>query len=168
MAAGLAVAFHYFARSRPSSALRVGAELPEFDLPTLGHDGRLRTADLRRRPAAVGILDTRWPAFLDAVEGLERLNRALRRRGLAVAGVFVDDDPAAAREFARTQPATFTTAHDPGAQAIAPGQGPPAAPELLIVVDGRVVVRSTDVAAWRTPAFRATFEPYLEPEKPGL
>jgi hypothetical protein len=168
VAGGIGLAFQYVARSRPASVLRAGAPLPDVDLPTLGHEGRLRTADLRRHPAVVGLLDTRFPDFLDAVEGLERLNRALRARGLLVAGVFVDEDPQAALVFALSQPATFTTAHDPRAAALAPGQGPPAAPELLVVVDGRIVARSTDVAAWRTPAFRATIEPYLEPQKPGL
>jgi hypothetical protein len=166
VAGGLAVAFHYTARARPASALRVGSTLPEFDLPTLGHEGRVRTADVRRHPTVLGILDTRWPNFYDAVEGLERVNRALRGRGLLVVGVFVDEDPAAAREFARTQPATFTTAHDPRAAALAPRDGPPAAAELLVVVGGRIVVRSTEVAAWRTPAFRASLEPFVEPEKP--
>jgi hypothetical protein len=167
VAAALGVAFHYAARSRPSSPLRQGAELPSFDLPALGHEGRVRAEDLRRHPAVVGLLDTRWPAFLDAIEGLERLSRALRFRGLVVVGVFVEEDAAAAREFIRTQPVTFTTAHDPGARALLAGQGPPAAPELVVVVGGRIVSRSTDVGAWRHPPFRATVEPYVEPPKPG-
>jgi hypothetical protein len=168
VAIAAAVAFLYFTAARPASPLPMGAAIPPFDLPALGHEGRVRDTDLRGHPVALGFLDTRWPDFLDAVEGLERLNRALRRRGLVVMGVFVEEDPEAAREFVRTQPVTFTTVHDPGARAIAGAARPPSAPEIVVLVGGRAVSRSTDVAAWRQAPFRSTFDPYLEPEKPGL
>lgn len=169
LALALAVSFYFFGRSRPASPLNTGVPVPDFDIPAIGFDGRVRLADLKGHPVVLGVLDTRWPVFLDAVEGLERLNRALRRRGLAVVGVFIDPDVQAARDFVASQPVTFTPAHDPGGQALRPGFGQPRAPELVVIdASGKVVARSTDVAAWRTPAFRKTIEPFVEPEKPGL
>ena len=170
IAVGAAVAFHYFGTSRPASPLKVGGPAPAFDLPAIGFDGRVRLADLKGKPTVVGILDTRWPRFLDAVEGLERLNRALRHRGLAVVGVFVDPEVERPASFvARYPELTFTPALDPGGKGTAAGYGRPAAPEIVVIdVRGTVVARSTDVAAWRTAAFRRTVEPFVEPEKPGL
>ena len=168
IAIAMAVAFHFFGRSRPASPLAAGDVVPDYDLAAIGFEGRVRRADLKGHPAVLGVLDTRWPAFLDAVEGLERLNRALRRRGLSVVGVFIDPDVQAARNFVASQPVTFTPAHDPGGQALRPGFGEPRAPELVIIdASGKVVSRSTDVAAWRKPEFRKTIEPFVDPEKPG-
>ena len=39
---------------------------------------------------------------------------------------------------------------------------------MVIDAAGKVVARSTDVAAWRKAAFRKTIEPFVEPEKPGM
>ena len=168
IAIALALSFYFFGRSRPASPLEEGGLAPGFDLPAIGYDGRVRLADLKGHPVVLGVLDTRWPAFLDGVEGLERLNRALRHRGLAVVGVFIDPDAQAAREFVAAEPVTFTPAHDPGGHALGPAFGRPQAPELVVLdASGKVVVRSTDVAAWRKPAFRKTVEPFVEPEKPG-
>jgi peroxiredoxin len=169
IAIALAVAFHFFGRWRPASPLAAGDPMPDFDLAAIGFEGRVRRADLKGHPVVLGVLDTRWPEFLDAVEGLERLNRALRRRGLIVVGVFIDPDVQAARDFVASQPVTFTPAHDPDGQALRPGFGQPRASELVVIdVSGKVVARSTDVAAWRKPAFRQTIEPFVEPEKPGM
>lgn len=162
------MAFSSFDRSRPRSPLPAGGPAPALDVAAIGFEGRVRLADLKGHPIVLGVLDTRWPAFLDAVEGLERLNRALRHRGLAVVGVFIDPDARAAREFVASQPVTFTPAHDPGGEALRPSFGRPRAPELMIIdAAGTIVARSTDVAAWRRPAFREKVEPYVEPEKPG-
>ena len=147
------------------------APRPTSTSPPLGFDGRVRLAELKGSPIVLGILDTRWPAFLDAVEGLERLNRALRRRGLAVVGVFVDADAdGGPATFVGAQPVTFTPAHDPDAQAHRPQvtAGPRLRSSWSSTASGNVVARSLDVAAWRTAAFRKTLEPYVEPEKPGL
>lgn len=168
IAAALAVSLH-FVRARPASPLEAGRAAPDFDIAALGFDGRVRLAELKGHPIVLGVLDTRWPAFLDAVEGLERTNRALRRRGLAVVGVFIDTDAEAALDFVLSQPLTFTPAHDPDARVIGPGYGRPRAPELVVIdAGGKIVARSTDVAAWRTAAFRKALEPFVEPEKPGL
>jgi peroxiredoxin len=163
------VAFYYFAASRPATPFAVGGPAPAFDLPAIGFEGRVRLADLRGKPIVVGILDTRWPEFLDAVEGLERLNRALRRRGLAVVGIFIDQDAEAPRAFAARYPEmTFTPASDPDGNGIAAGYGRPRSAELVVIdTSGKVVARSTDVRAWRTVAFLKTIEPLVEPEKPG-
>ena len=160
----------FFVGAPPASPLVMGAGAPDFDLAAIGFDGRVRLAELRGKPIVMGIVDTRWPVFLDVVEGLERQNRALRRRGLTVVGVFIDDDARAPADFVATHPElTFTPAHDPGARGIAPGYGRPLAPEIVVIdAAGNVVARSTDVAAWRTTAFRKTLEPLVEAEKPGL
>ena len=169
IALALVVSFHFFGRSRPASPLGAGDSMPDFDLPAIGFEGRVRRADLKGHPVVLGVLDTRWPEFLDAVEGLERLNRALRRRGLAVVGVFIDPDVQVARDFVASQAVTFTPAHDPGGQALRSGFGQPRAAELVVIdASGKVVARSTDVAAWRKPAFRQTIEPFVDPEKPGM
>ena len=169
IAIALAISFYFFGRSQPASPLAEGGLAPDFDLPAIGFDGRVRLTDLKGHPVVLGVLDTRWPAFLDGVEGLERLNRALRHRGLAVVGVFIDPDVQAARDFVASKPVTFTPAHDPGGQALAPAFGQPEAPELVVLdPSGKVVARSRDVAVWRKPAFRKTVEPFVEPEKPEL
>jgi peroxiredoxin len=168
IAVALAVTFIFVARSRPASPIKAGAAAPDFDLVALGYEGRVRLAELKGRPIVLGLIDTRWPEFLDAVEGLERTNRALRGRGLAVVGVFLDRDPAAALEFIGAHPVTFTPAHDPDGTATGPRYGRPRASELVVIDSaGKIVARSLDVAAWRTAPFRKTIEPLLEPEKPG-
>jgi peroxiredoxin len=169
IAIAVSLAFYFFAAARPASPVEVGRPAADFDLAAVGFERRVRLAELKGKPIVLGIVDTRWPAFLDAVEGLERQNRALRRRGLAVIGVFVDQDAAAPIAFVGAHPVTFTPAHDPGGDAIAAGYGRPKAPELVVIdTTGKVVARSTDVRAWRTAAFRKTLEPLVEPEKPGL
>ena len=101
--------------------------------------------------------------------GWSGLNRALRRRGLAVVGVFIDPDVQAARDFVASQPVTFTPAHDPDGQARRPAmdsRGPPSS--WSSTCPARSSRARLDVAAWRKPAFRQTIEPFVEPEKPGM
>jgi peroxiredoxin len=168
IAIALVVSF-YFVRAPLASPLTVGAPAPDFDLTAIGFAGRVRLSELRGKPIVLGIVDTRWPDFLDVVEGLERQNRALRRRGLTVVGVFIDDDAKAPTDFvAAYSEVTFTPAHDPGGRTLAAGYGRPLAPELVVIdARGNVVARSTDVAAWRTAAFRKTLEALVDPERPG-
>ena len=170
MAIAAVLAFQFLAATRPAAPFAVGDLAADFDLAPVGFEGRVRLSDLRGKPVVLAILDTRWPSFLDAVEGLERLNRALRRRGLAVVGVFVDADAAAPKKFVADYPElTFTPAIDPGGHGTAAGYGRPQAPELVIIDrEGRIAARSTEVAEWRKRGFQSRVAPYVEPEKPGL
>src|ERR1700682_4854263 len=127
--------------------VRVGQTAPDFTLPLLEPSalmGNAATVSRMGGPLILFFLDTRWPDAGGYAGSAELIYRRNFRRGLRMAGVFLDDDVKHARDFARAHELTFMLLTDPHASTAAK-YGTPRAPEAyLLDAKGQVEAVFTD------------------------
>jgi peroxiredoxin len=147
--------------------VRVGQTAPDFTLPLLEPSafmGNAATVSKMGGPLILFFLDTRWPQAGGYAGSAELVYRRNFRRGLRMAGVFLDDDRNRATDFARAHELTFMLLTDPRASKVAAKYGTPRAPEAyLLDAKGQVEAVFTDRIDWADPQTREAIEKHLAP-----
>lgn len=145
----------------------LGELAPDFDLPLVDAPD-LRTGRLsahRGRLVLLSFFEPGCEACPGHVDALERLYRRHLRRGLAVVGVSVGKDHAAALLFLRERAVTFTVFEDPGGRRTGRDWGLRRLPETyLLDAEGRVKRGFTEPLSRRDLALDDLLVSLLPPE----
>jgi peroxiredoxin len=166
VAAAVVVGVLYWKAPR-LTRVRVGQTAPDSTLPLLEPSalmGSTATVSRMGGPLILFFLDTRWPDAGGYASSAELVYRRNFRRGLRMAGVFLDDDVKRAADFARAHELTFMLLTDPHAAKVAAKYGTPRAPEAyLLDAKGQVEAVFTDRIDWADPQTREAIEKHLDP-----
>lgn len=142
--------------SRPTAQVsvagvaEVGDRAPDFDVPALDGDGRVRLSDFRGTPVVLNF----WASWCNPCrEEFPVLRRAANKYGdrIAVVGVTYKDIPSDSRAFARKEHADWPLGEDERGTVGTKGYGVRALPQTFFIdADGRIVDRvfgiTTDAA----------------------
>jgi peroxiredoxin len=104
--------------SREATKVEPGDPAPDLELPSLGGAALTRLSDFRGRAILLILFHSAAPFTQQETPDIERLHRALLRRGLVVLGVDVDSDPAARDAFIQRSRVTFLVLVDPNGEVV--------------------------------------------------
>jgi peroxiredoxin len=100
------------ARSGPGPTALVGKPAPDFELPKLAGDGRVKLSALAGQVVVIDF----WASWCEPCKRelpvLQKLHDALAPSGLVVLAISVDEDPAEARRFVLSRKLTLPTLSD--------------------------------------------------------
>ncbi len=118
-----------------------GSPAPDFDLPQLRGDGRVRLADLRGKPVIVNF----WASYCIPCRKEFPLFRQARARyadeGLEIVGITYKDLPADSRRFAAQQRATWLLAEGGDGDPVGRAYGVRAIPQTFFVDRDGIIQR---------------------------
>jgi len=142
-------------RMRQPHTVDIGETAPDFTLAGLTQ-GSVSLHDYPRQVVVLNFFATWCPPCVEETPGLERFAEQMRRQGVTVLGVSVDQDGAALENFAADQHLSFPILRDPD-RSIAHGYGTFQFPETYIIdQDGRVAEKLIGPMDWQDPRI-ATF-----------
>lgn len=152
-AVGVVLFFSFWQRS-PNVA-EVGGYSPDFTLPALdtgsGAPGPIHLYDHRGHVVLVNFWATWCPPCVEEAPSLENFSTQMRKMGVEVIGVSVDQDPEALKKFVAQYHLSFPIARDPN-QIASAKFGTYKFPETYILDrDGRVAERIISSRDWTDP-----------------
>jgi len=138
IAAAVVVAVAYIG-SREATRVEPGDPAPDLELPSVGGAAVARLSDYRGRPVLLVMFHSAAPFSQQEMPDLERLHRALLRKGLVVLGVDVDADPNDRERFLRDNVVTFIVLEDPGGREVRKAYEARRFPQRYLIDAGGVV-----------------------------
>jgi thiol-disulfide isomerase/thioredoxin len=131
----------------------VGDPMPDLKLNRLDGSGEIRLGALRGKVVLLDIWASWCTPCKEEMPMLDEMATRLRRRGVEIIAVSVDEDRASAEAFVGTRPRwTLTLAHDP--QGRIPDLLQPPKMPTSYVIDGAGVVRGINAGFDRSDAAR--------------
>ncbi len=137
-------------RLRTSAPLAIGDAAGDFSVP--GLDSRpLRLHDYRHRVVVVNFWATWCPPCVEETPSLEKFAVQVRREGVEVIGISVDEDADALTSFVAKHQVTYPMGRDPGGK-LARSYGTTVFPETYILDrDGNLADKIIGVIDWEDP-----------------
>jgi cytochrome c biogenesis protein CcmG/thiol:disulfide interchange protein DsbE len=154
---------------RAPNVAEVGGYPPDFTLPTLdtGSTDRapIHLSEHRGHVVLVNFWATWCPPCIEETPSLEALSNNMRKLGVEVIGVSVDQDPAAVKKFIGEHNLSFPIVLDPD-QRVASRYGTSKFPETYILDrDGRVAEKIIGATNWADPQMVSFVENLARPTK---
>ena len=165
----LGVAFGIALWQRAPNVAEVGGYPPDFTLPALdagsADPAPIHLSEHRGHVVLVNFWATWCPPCIEETPSLEALSTKMRKLGVEVIGVSVDQDPAAIKTFVAEHHLSFPIVRDPD-QKVASQYGTLKFPETYILDrDGRVAEKIIGAADWADPKMVSFVENLARPSK---
>lgn len=91
----------------------VGSAVPDLSLPLLSNPAvKINIANIKAKYILIDFWASWCASCRESMSELSKLSRSLNSRGLKVVGITMDKDPAAARQFLKTYPSSFSHLSD--------------------------------------------------------
>ena len=154
---------------RAPNVAEVGGYPPDFTLPALdagSADGApIHLSEHRGHVVLVNFWATWCPPCIEETPSLEALSNNMRKLGVEVIGVSVDQDPAAVKKFIDEHNLSFPIVLDPD-QRVASRYGTSKFPETYILDrDGRVAEKIIGATNWADPQMISFVKNLASPTK---
>ena len=154
---------------RAPNVAEVGGYPPDFTLPVLdagpADPAPIHLSEHRGHVVLVNFWATWCPPCVEETPSLEALSTKMRRLGVEVIGVSVDQDPSAVKKFITGHNLSFPIVRDPD-QKVASQYGTLKFPETYILDrDGRVAEKIIGPADWADPKMVSFVENLASPSK---
>ena len=164
-AAGVVLFFSFWQRT-PNVA-EIGGYSPDFTLPVLDTGSSapapLHLYEHRGHVVLVNFWATWCPPCIEEAPSLEAFSAQMRKMGVEVIGVSVDQDPEALKKFVADYHMTFPIVRDPD-QAVSAKFGTRQFPETYILDrDGRVADKIISSRDWMDPQMISFVESLARP-----
>ncbi len=157
-----ALLLYLWPRRQPEAPLRVGDPALNFSLMDL-NDRPVRLDDYRGDVVVVNFWATWCPPCVEEAPSLEKFANRMRKSGVAVIGVSVDQDAAELGKFLTGHRLTFPIARDPS-QALASRYGTSKFPETYIIDrGGKVAEKIIGPLDWEDPRISSFVEGLARP-----
>jgi len=154
-------------RQRAPRPVSIGDAAPDFTLPALA-SGNVSLRAYRHRVVVVNFWATWCPPCVQETPSLERFAQQMEKRGVAVLGVSVDEDPAALEKFVAGYHLSYPILRDPD-RSTAARYGTFKFPETYILDrDGKVAEKIVGATDWSDPRVIALVQELVQPgSSPG-
>lgn len=167
--ATLAVVLFFSFWQRTPNVAEIGGNSPDFTLPVLdtgsGAPASIHLYDHRGHVVLVNFWATWCPPCIEEAPSLENFSTQMRKMGVEVIGVSVDQDPEALKKFVATYHLTFPIVRDPD-QVVSARFGTRQFPETYILDrDGRVADKIISSRDWMDPLMISFVETLARPNQ---